>query len=144
MKHMQKFNPDCIISVCILTKQLSHSYGVVLEGVDPKNKDKLTELVCFSSYISKTERVEAELKSIKLALEQAQRLKREKIHLRVDPDFRVSLLENARSTSLDEKLKLIHKDVQRILEEFRFKQIEIVSRDKMPKALSWAEKGLQK
>ena len=136
---MQKFHPDTTISIAIRSSKgqpEKHSFGIEMCG---RKGDTQIE---FTGNKINCSRVEVELSTVLLALEQAERLRCKKVELRVDPDFRVSMLEKEHGIQAKESVKSIHTQVHAAFKKFRFKVVKQVSRAELEKAMQLADKSL--
>lgn len=135
MKLMQTFKPDCVIQICLGTqgKQQKFSFGICMKD------GKGTKLMEFGKFLGTTARAQASARAAKLSLEQALRLRREKIEIRVNSSFQVEMLEKLRSLPREEELKFLYEDLQRLLEGFRFLRVLQVPQEQMPEARMMAE-----
>jgi len=131
---MQTFKPDCSIHVYIHAwgKPQKFSFGIWM------GNRKGAELVTFSRVMAMKSRGITSLCAAKLALEQALRLKQEKIEIRVNTTFQFELLGKLHSVPREEELKLLYEDTQQLLTGFRFQRVLQVPQEQIPKAYAMA------
>ena len=134
---MQKFNPECVIFAFVKAsgKPQKYSFGVAITN------SRGDMQVGFSRFLGICDRVEAELRSIKLGLEQAARLKCEKIEIRVDKDYQISFLQKHRSAPGKEGVKSLYIQVQDALVQFRLHRLLQIPREQMVEAMKLAEQA---
>ncbi len=136
---MEVFKPECTIQICIHTwgKPAKIAYGITLTDA------KARALVEFSHFLGISTLAGASMQAAKLAMEQALRLKFEKIELRGNSSFQVDFLKDQARVPREEALKSIFVDCEHFRNSFRFFRFLQVPEEQMQEASRLA-KGVVK
>ncbi len=137
---MQKFNPDCVITIYIFSrsKPTRHSYGIRIEDGD---KNLLVE---FSAYMGECQKSQVEYTVAALAFEQAVRLRREKLYVFFDTEFDHKVFALPRGARPKSGVESIYRRIEAASEGINLKKMEAVPRPKLEQAMLLAERAMQK
>ena len=134
---MQAFKPDCTIYVALHARGKPAKFSFAVWMVDGKSRP----LFSAAKFVGMGQRVHAELTALQLGLEQARRLRQEKIELRLGPGISADYFRENRNPPREADLKNLLLQVQTVFNEFRLRRYMQVPLEQMPEANALAEKA---